>query len=250
MPAEDAGLALVTGAAGSIGRATVHALSKRGMAVVTADREPLGEREAGLVADELRVDLCDDGAVGRLVPRLEKHGALRHVVTVAGGGDADELSQMDAVTEEVETFRRVLDNNLTSAFVTIRHVTPLLRRHDGNRSITLIGSINSLGGYGAPGYSAAKAGLVGLAKALAGPLGADGIRINCLALGTVDTEHLHELARLGGRALNLDAVAARAPLRRVLTPEEVADAVVAMALEMPGLTGATIVLDNGQHLIR
>jgi 3-oxoacyl-[acyl-carrier protein] reductase len=114
----------------------------------------------------------------------------------------------------------------------------------------LVGSINAFGGYGAPGYSAAKAGLIGLAKALAAPLGADGIRINCVALGTVDTANLHRLAAERAQELDLTAVAARTPLRRVLTPQEVASALVSVALDWPGLTGSTIVLDNGQTLIR
>ena len=88
----------------------------------------------------------------------------------------------------------------------------------GLGSITLVGSINAYGGYGAPGYSAAKAGLSGLVAALATPLGAESIRINCLALGTVDTENLRHLAHTRGVKHDLRAVAERAPLRRILQP--------------------------------
>ncbi len=243
-------LCLVTGAAGSIGRATVRALRARGLAVASADRSPLATAEADLVVDHLDVDLRDDAAVGRAVSGLAASGALTHLIAVAGGGDAEELAQFDQATEPVEVFTRAVTENLTTAFVTIRHAVPLMREGGGNRSITLTGSINAFGGYGAPGYSSAKAGLAGLANSLAPPLGAEGIRINCLALGTVDTENLHALAAARGDNLDLTAIAARAPLRRVLTPAEVADALVAMALDMPGLTGSTVVLDNGQTLIR
>jgi NAD(P)-dependent dehydrogenase (short-subunit alcohol dehydrogenase family) len=66
----------------------------------------------------------------------------------------------------------------------------------------------------------------------------------------VDTDNLHDLADASGVELDLAAFAARAPLKRVLIPEDVASALTALALDMPGLTGATIVVDNGQTLIR
>lgn len=243
-------IGFITGAAGSIGRATVRTLSSRGLAIATADQRRLPSSEAGLVASELAVDLRDETAFGNAVFQLRGLGRLEHVIAIAGGGDREELAQSDPATEDLEIFSRVVTNNLLIAFATIRHVVPLLREGSGNRSITLVGSINAFGGYGAPGYSAAKSGLIGLTNALATPLGADGIRINCLALGTVDTENLRELAAAQGKSPDLSPIAAKAPLGRVLTPAEVGTALAAIALDMPGLTGATIVLDNGQTLIR
>jgi 3-oxoacyl-[acyl-carrier protein] reductase len=239
---------LVTGASGSIGLATIRAFAAREMRVATLDRQPLGPAEAKLVAHELDADIADDEAVKVAVETIDP--PLRHVVAVAGGGDLDELSQEDPATEPLHVFEQVVANNLHTAFVTIRNTVPLLRATTGDRSIVLVGSINAYGGYGAPGYSAAKAGLSGLAAALATPLGAEGIRISCLALGTVDTENLHALDAAQGRTLDIEAIASRAPLGRVLEPEDVASALVAMTLDMRGLTGATVVLDNGQTLIR
>jgi NAD(P)-dependent dehydrogenase (short-subunit alcohol dehydrogenase family) len=239
---------LVTGASGSIGQATVRAFSERGLRVATIDRKPLPPEVAGLVAHELEADLTDDLGVGAAVAEIER--PLRHLVAVAGGGDVEELSQQDPATEPVEVFQRVVANNLLTAFTAIRHAVPLLREPDGDRSIVLVSSINAYGGYGAPGYSAAKAGLDGLTASLATPLGGDGIRIACLALGTVETENLRALDEARGLTHDLGAVAKRAPLGRVLEPSDVASALAAMALDMPGLTGTTIVLDNGQTLIR
>jgi NAD(P)-dependent dehydrogenase (short-subunit alcohol dehydrogenase family) len=246
----EADVALVTGAAGSIGLATIRALAGRDLRVVTADQQPLHSAEAALVALALDVNLVDDEACAAAFARLPDLGSLRHVVAVAGGGDVEELSQPDPPTEPAAVFARVVANNLGIAFTTVRHAVPLLRRTNGDRSITLVGSINAYGGYGAPGYSAAKAGLSGLVNALTTPLGAEGIRINCLALGTVDTENLHALAAARSEPLDLAETAAAAPLKRVLAPRDVASALVAMALDMPGLTGETIVLDNGQTHIR
>jgi len=238
---------LVTGASGSIGRATLAAFAARDVRLATIDLARVPEPESSLVDRELCADLTDDGAVAEAAGRL---GPLAHVVAIAGGGDLEELSREDLATESLAVFARVVEANLHTAFVTIRHTVPLLREHRGDRSITLVSSINAGGGYGAPGYSAAKAGLGGLVRSLVTPLGADGIRINCVELGTVATENLRRLDEGRGIAHDLAATAARAPLRRVLEPADAAAALVAAALDMRGLTGATIVLDNGQTLIR
>jgi len=239
---------LVTGGYGSIGRATLARLAALRVELIAVDQMPLPSDVAALVRREITVDLLDDAEVARCLGRDVP--PLNHVIGIAGGGDVEELSQSDPATESLEIFSRVVTHNLHVAFITVRNCVPLLRRATGDRSITLVGSINGYGGYGAPGYSAAKAGVSGLVGTLATPLGAEGIRINCLAPGTVDTENLRLLAERRGVELDLDAVAERAPLRRVLTPDDVARSLVAIALDMPGLTGATVVLDNGQTLIR
>ncbi|GAA1802672.1 SDR family NAD(P)-dependent oxidoreductase [Luedemannella flava] len=244
----DAPAVIITGGRGSIGRATVARLAARGCRVVALDREPLPPQTAALVAHELTVDLLDDAAVGAALATVDETPS--HVIGIAGGGDAEELSQADPATEALDIFARVVAANLHIAFVTIRHTVPLLRRATGSRSITLVGSINAYGGYGAPGYSAAKAGLSGLVNALATPLGAEGISISCVALGTVDTDNLRHLDEVRGLTYHPDRIAARAPLRRILTPDEVAAALVAFALDTPGLTGTTVTLDNGQTRIR
>jgi NAD(P)-dependent dehydrogenase (short-subunit alcohol dehydrogenase family) len=239
---------LVTGAAGSIGRETLRLFAPR-FHLATADRKRLPEPDDALVGRQLIVDLGDDDAVREAFAQVPSLGPLQHVIAIAGGGDIEELTDPDPATEDTAVFTRVISENLVTAFVTIRHALPLLRAGDGDRSIALLSSINAFGGYGAPAYSAAKAGLIGLANALATPLGHDGIRINSLALGTVDTDHLRELSKARGVEPDLDRVASRNPLGRVLTPDEVAKALAA-TVDMPGLTGATIVLDNGQTHIR
>ena len=243
-------LVLVTGASGSIGIATVGRLRDRGVDVVTADRAPMPRNAAAIAKVELTVDLTDDSQVERAFGEIPQAGQLQHVIAIAGGGDLEELSQPDPALEPLDVFTRVVVQNLHIAFVTIRHTVPLLRRSSGDRSITLVGSINALGGYAAPGYSAAKAGLSGLTNALAAPVGRDGIRINCLALGTVDTDNLRRLATERGHQLDLQSVAKRSALGRVLTPEDVAAALVSATFDMRGLTGSTVVLDNGQSLTR
>jgi NAD(P)-dependent dehydrogenase (short-subunit alcohol dehydrogenase family) len=241
---------VITGGGGSIGRHTIARVVDRNCRAVVLDREALPTATARLVSRQLTVDLLDDRAVGEALASIGDLPPPHHVIGIAGGGDAEELSQEDTATESMEIFARVVANNLHTAFATIRHTVPMLRRSTGNRSITLVGSINAFGGYGAPGYSAAKAGLSGLVSALTNPLGGDGIRINCVALGTVDTDNLRHLAEVRGLTYDPRSIANRAPLRRILTAAEVADALVSFALDTPGLTGSTIVLDNGQTRIR
>jgi NAD(P)-dependent dehydrogenase (short-subunit alcohol dehydrogenase family) len=241
--------AIVTGVSGSIGLAVSRRLADRGLASIGWDRScPPAE----LVDEFFLCDLLDEADLASAGRAAVGSGhTVQHVIAVAGGGDLDELTTPDVADETLEVFKRVVDLNLTTAFLTIRTTLPLLREAAGDRSITLISSINALGGYGAPGYSAAKAGLSGLVRSLAPVLGSDGIRINTLVLGTTRTENLIRLAEARNRPTHfLDAVAGRAPLRRVLEPEDVAGAAVAVALDMPGLTGADVVLDNGQTLIR
>jgi NAD(P)-dependent dehydrogenase (short-subunit alcohol dehydrogenase family) len=248
--AAESPVVVVTGAYGSIGRETVSRVSGRNGRVVAVDVARLPDATAKQLIRELIVDLLDDGATERAFASIADLPTPHHVMAIAGGGDAEELGQADPATESLEIFSRVVASNLHIAFVTIRHTVPLLRRSTGDRSITLVSSINAMGGYGAPAYSAAKAGLSGLVNALATPLGSEGIRINCLALGTVDTDNLRHLAELRNVKHDLPAMAARAPLRRVLTPADVAMSLVAIAFDMRGLTGATVVVDNGQTLIR
>jgi NAD(P)-dependent dehydrogenase (short-subunit alcohol dehydrogenase family) len=241
---------LVAGAAGSIGRETVACLAARGFGVVTVDHVAVPAPTAEIAVRVLTVDLLDEPAMDDALASLVALQPLRHVVVVAGGGDVEELTAADPPTESMSTFGRVVANNLHAAFAAIRHTVPHLRRGEGDRSITLVGSINAFGGYGAPGYSAAKAALSGLAAALAAPLGSDGIRINCLALGTVDTENHRRLARIGAAPADLRRLGERAPLHRILTAREAAVALASLACDFPGMTGATVVLDNGQTLLR
>ena len=243
---------LVTGAAGSIGRAVVASLVHKGIRCFAWDVAPAPfgadvEFEQCDVLDELQLE----SATQRMT---EASCSLRHVMAIVGGGDLDELQAKDVLAESRATFERVIAVNLTSAFLTVKAVLPLLRagqeRYD--RSITLVSSINAYGGFGAPAYSAAKAGLTGLARSLAPSLGADHVRINTLSLGTVRTDHLHDLHRALGRdpEQHIAGVASKALLGRVLTPDDVSAALLAIAFDLRGLTGADVILDNGQLLSR
>ena len=145
MTGADNEITLVTGASGSIGRATVRALAARRCPVVTVDRRALPEPEASLALRHLECDLEDDAASADGLASLTSEKRLRHVIAIAGGGDAEELAQADPATEDFSIFSRVVANNLHTAFVTVRNVVPPMRAAGGNRLSPLLGRSTHLG---------------------------------------------------------------------------------------------------------
>jgi NAD(P)-dependent dehydrogenase (short-subunit alcohol dehydrogenase family) len=130
----------------------------------------------------------------------------------------------------------------------IQAALPRLIAADGDRSITLCSSVNALRGYGAPAYSAAKAGLIGMTHALATPLGKRGIRVNVVAPGTTRTPLVEEEMRRANDPSRLDRKAKEVPLGRVAMPEDVAAAIESLADRMTYVTDEVIKVDGGQLL--
>jgi NAD(P)-dependent dehydrogenase (short-subunit alcohol dehydrogenase family) len=228
---------LVTGAAGGIGTATVQAFLGAGFDVVGLDRQP-APGQPGYT--HVVLDLLDDGAVRDAVAEA---GALQHVVCIAGGALMPEKTTDDPAELELEVWRASLDQNLTAAFITLQAALAGLRQLDGDRSISFVSSTDALLSCGLPAYAAAKAGLIGLVRALTGPLGAEGIRINAVAPGDIPTErNVAEWGHIDGWYSRMrDATA----LDRLVTADEVAAAFLAVATQLTSLTGQTIVVDGG-----
>ncbi|MBS1886518.1 MAG: SDR family oxidoreductase [Actinobacteria bacterium] len=228
---------LITGSAGGIGSATVDAFRQAGFTAIGLDRDP-GESPDGRVS--LIVDLLDCEAVEAAVAPIDE---LQHVVCVAGGALAAEKTSEDPAMLAIDDWRASVEQNLTSAFVTVRAALPALRRAEGDRSISVVSSTDALLSTGLVAYSASKAGLVGMVRALAGPLGAEGIRVNAIAPGDVVTprnaaewEHIEDWYQRMTKAT---------ALKRLVTATEVADAFVSLATSMTSLTGQLVVLDGG-----
>ena len=168
------------------------------------------------------------------------------MVAVAGGPTEDEIGRLDPADVPVDVFAASVSLNLVAQYALVRAgVARLAEEAPGvDRSITLFSSINAVRGYGMPGYSSAKAGLLGLTVALALPLGRRGVRINAIVPGTVITEHFQESYAESDETLSPRLVEASASPRETLA-EDVARAVVAV-IGLEQMTGQQLVIDGGQ----
>ncbi|UGQ11460.1 SDR family oxidoreductase [Yinghuangia sp. ASG 101] len=238
---------LITGAAGMIGSATAHEFEQRGWTVVGLDKSPEAKWPGSVVP--YIVDVTDERAVTQALDDASKQYRLMHLVGIAGGalpGDDDDASGKELPTPDV--FRSSVELNLTAQYLVLYALAPLLRAGSGNRSVTFCSSINALSAWARPSYSAAKAGLLGLTGILADTFGADGVRVNCVAPGSVGRPKGPV-----GRSSDPDLVAeltASIPLGQAASPEDVARCFAALALDLTHINGQTIVVDGGQEVRR
>lgn len=231
------GAVVVTGSSGGLGSAAAQAFAAAGYEVVGFDKLPPASEGVGRHVD---VDVTDEDSMLRA---FEIVGPVQHLVAIAGGALVEEKRAPGIATLSIEVVRRSLEQNLISAFITLRTAMPKLRETSGDRSVTLVTSTDALVSYGLPGYAAAKAGIIGMVHSLASALGAEGIRINAVAPGDVPTpRNAREWAHVPNWYENLAAATA---LRRLCTPEELGSAFVSVATQLRGVTGQVLVVDAG-----
>jgi NAD(P)-dependent dehydrogenase (short-subunit alcohol dehydrogenase family) len=237
--AASARVALVTGAAGGIGRATVAALMRDGFAIAAVDLA-LADLPCACDApfESLAADVTDETAVQRAVACcVERFGGIDCVVHLAGAVGKGPL--VDVAAQE---WRRLLEVNLTSAFLLSRAVHSHLRQRRG--VLVFASSSNARNGGSAlsgPAYAVAKAGILNLARYLAKEWGSDGIRVNCVAPGPVATPMLARLTDATREALR-QAI----PLGRVATPDDVAASIAFLCSPQAAyLTGAVLNVSGG-----
>jgi NAD(P)-dependent dehydrogenase (short-subunit alcohol dehydrogenase family) len=229
----DGVVALVTGAAGGIGRAISTALSERGARVVGADCAEDAESKSCVCCD-----VTDRVQVDALVERVAaEHGGLDILVHAAGVTRDGMLWKLSD-----EDWSAVMRVNLDAAFLLLRAAAEHLRRSTRG-AVVLISSINGeRGKLGQSNYAASKAGLIGLARSAARDLGRDGARVNVVSPGLITTAMTESLpAKVKQRAIS------ETVLGRAGSPEDVAGAVVFLCSNLARhITGQVLRVDGGQ----
>ena len=228
MASGNAPVALVTGAAGGIGRAVAARLAARGYRLLLTDLagttpNPDGERW-------IDADLTVEDQVLMVCYAAQAMGGLDLVVHCAGKVGAGPL-----VDVELDSWRQLLDVNLTSAYLLARHSYRLLLPAG---QLVLFSSSNGLNGGSAlsgPAYAAAKAGVINLTRYLAKEWAESGVRVNCVAPGPVDTPMLSRLGTEGKNKLS-NAI----PLGKLADADDVAATVEYLASEQAAYLTGTV----------
>jgi len=231
-------VAIVTGGARGIGAATARRFAAEGARVVAWD--VLEESAAPPPGVRLAVvDVTDAGAVRRAVEDvLRREGRIDILVNNAGI-----IRDAFAASLGLDDWGRVLSVNLTGTFIPCQAVIPCFQAQKRGRIINT-SSTSAFGNRGQSNYAASKAGVIALTRTLALELARDGVTVNCVAPGTIDTDML---ARVPAKVR--EKFLARIPLGRLGKPEEVAAVHAFLASDDAGfITGQTIICDGGLTL--
>lgn len=229
---------LISGAGGGIGRSLVAAFRAAGASVIGADRS--ADLLEGLdLAGTVLFDQADaKGTRSAIEHHLKAFGAPDAVVSNAGFTRAEILDHLDD-----DVWASELAINLNGAYAMTDPIVAAMAAR-GSGSLVFISSVNALGHYGNPAYSAAKAGLVAYAKAIAVERGGRGVRANVICPGSVRTPAWDH--RLAADPTLLDNVLPHYPLGRMVLPMEVANAAVFYCSDAAsGITGTVLPVDAG-----
>jgi 3-oxoacyl-[acyl-carrier protein] reductase len=240
-------VALVTGSATGIGRATALLLAQRGLAVAVnysrsekEARETLAEvKRLGVPAILCRSNIADEAEVRAMVRRCrEELGGLDVLVNNAATTRFIDHADLDALTDEV--WNEILGVNMMGTFYCCRAALPVLQERQG--AIVNVTSVAGLQGDGSSiPYAASKAACNCLTKSLARAF-APRVRVNAVAPGPVQTRWLADHQERVARYVE------RTPMRQAATPEQIAEVVAFLALDASLVTGQVLIVDGGRTM--
>ena len=240
-------VAVITGAASGIGRATALRFAKEGAKVVVAD---LAEPEGTQLASEIggtfvQADVASEPSVKALYQKTaEVYGGIDVLFNNAGISPADDDS---ILTTDLDAWRRVQEVNLTSVYLCCKYGIPYLQRRGGGSIINTASFVAVLGSATSQvSYTASKGGVLAMSRELGVQFAREGIRVNALCPGPVNTPLLQELfakdpERAARRLVHV-------PMGRFAEPEEIASAVLFLASDDSSfMTASTFLVDGGIH---
>jgi len=241
-------VAIVTGAASGIGKATAIRLAGEGAAVVIADINGEGAvvvansiSEGGGRAVALQVDVTDAPGVRAMTERaIDAFGKVDILVSNAGWDRAAPFVDTDE-----ELWDRVIAINYRGHLATCHAVLPYMRERGGGRIVTVASDAGRVGSSGEVVYSGAKGAVIAFTKGLAREVARYGINVNCVAPGLVDTPLLAEMPEK-----LIAAIVRSIPLRRTGVPDEIAAAICFFASpDATYITGQTLSVNGGLAML-
>ena len=249
----DGKIAVVTGAAGVIGRATTELLAERGARIVAVDRkrEELEDAIKGLPASAeplaVTADVSDEDEVADYVrATVDRFGTIDVFYNNAGvEGEVRPITQYP-----LETFRRVLDVNVVGVFLGMKHVLPVMLKQNKGSIINTASIAGLIGSPHIAVYSASKHAVIGLTRSAAWECTGTGVRVNCVCPGMIDSRMLSAILEgrnTGNAPMPQQKIVERIPARRLGQASEVASVVAFLASdEASYVSGSAYTVDGGR----
>jgi 3-oxoacyl-[acyl-carrier protein] reductase len=244
----DGKLVLVTGATRGIGKAIALTFGEAGATVIgTATTESGADNISKVFAENkisgkgMKLDVTDNEQVSNLVKDIgEDFGSVDILVNNAGITRDNILLRM-----KEDEWEDIINTNLSSVFKMSKSVLRGMIKKRSGRIISITSVVGAMGNAGQSNYGAAKAGIIGFTKSLAREVGVRGITVNAIAPGFIETDMTDSLPDD-----QKEALASQIPMRRLGTPNEVAQAVLFLAGESGSyITGQTIHVNGGMYTV-